>query len=165
MSYRDDDNARKARLEALERQAERSRLLEQRVRELEEENRRLRSAIAHEGAPAKDDNLAKKHEGIYVAEALRTYLAALVEATHQPTSAEIGRYIASGIGVRHLDSMMTEAKQLAVREAREFVTPGDVKQVAAEHMSQHLILSEKAEADGVSASALIARIIDATEVP
>jgi len=106
MSYRDDGDALLQRITALERQAARVELLEQRVRELEQENRLLREAAQDAGAPSGAPapggarRVAGDLERVYVDDKIRDYVAALLDASRSPQDhpglTALGAHVLSG---------------------------------------------------------------------
>jgi MoxR-like ATPase len=57
------------------------------------------------------------------------------------------------------------ARARAFLDHRDFVTPHDVKRVAPDVLRHRILLSYEAEADGVTADAVVAALLSAVETP
>jgi MoxR-like ATPase len=73
--------------------------------------------------------------------------------------------IAMGSGSRGGIALVRAAKAVALMEARSFVLPDDVKQVALAALRHRIVLSSEALLDGRRADELLAAILDATAAP
>lgn len=147
--YRDDEAARAERLAALEREAKRAEQLEERVRELEAENRELRALVAAPPAPP----LAGAD--VYLDPRLETYIQAIVAATRSPRYADS---ILSGALPIDATRMIDRARELAREVDRPYAIPADVKQAAREILPHRILVRA-----GSSAAAL-EEILDQVEV-
>ena len=103
---------------------------------------------------------------VYVPEALTRYVARLVRASDPtqpgcaPSATRLLRY---GASVRAAQAMVLAAKVRALMEGRAHVSFADLKQVAHPALRHRIIPSFEAEADGVSADAILDALL--AEVP
>jgi MoxR-like ATPase len=103
---------------------------------------------------------------VHVPEALTRYAARLVRASDPslpgaaPTATKYLRY---GAGVRGGQSLLLAAKVHALFQGRAHVSFSDLTRVAAPSLRHRLIPSFEAEAEGVSADTIVARLL--AEVP
>jgi len=103
---------------------------------------------------------------VYVPEALTRYVARLVRASDPtqpgctPSARRLLRY---GASVRAAQAMVLAAKVRALMEGRAHVSFADLKQVAHPALRHRIIPSFEAEADGVSADAILDALL--AEVP
>lgn len=77
----------------------------------------------------------------------------------------INKYIASGCSPRRNYHMIGAGQAMAFMNGREKVTVEDVKAIAPITMEHVILLQPRAEGDGVSAQAVVKKIIDETEAP
>jgi MoxR-like ATPase len=96
---------------------------------------------------------------IHVSEALQGYVYAVVARTRN------SRELSLGASPRAALALMHAAQASAALEGRDFATPDDVKAVAPLVLPHRLIVRPEAEVEGVDASAVVARILNAVEVP
>jgi MoxR-like ATPase len=73
--------------------------------------------------------------------------------------------VALGASPRGALALLVASQAAAAIEGRDFVTPDDVKTVAPLVLAHRIIVRPEAEIEGVSADAVIARILAAVEVP
>ncbi len=90
---------------------------------------------------------------------VRTYLRKLVEATRESPRVRLGA------GPRAAVHLLLAAKSLALLNGRTFVTPDDVRRLAAPVLRHRLVLSPDAEIDGASAQEILDEILRTVEVP
>ncbi len=133
--FRDDEEARATYLASLERTAKRVEVLEQRIRELEAENRRV----------AADNQELRKKLGIeppsgdtYIDAKVHDYAAAIVRAT-DPGRTE---GIVTGAPASDADRLIDRATQLARDARRPYVVPTDVARAARELLPPRLVLRD-----------------------
>jgi len=107
----------------------------------------------------------------YVDPSLIDYAVKLVAATRalersgEPSLRELARYLSFGASPRATIHMIEGARALALLRGRDYALPEDVADIAPDVLRHRLVLSYEALADGVSADALIARIMRATALP
>ncbi len=95
----------------------------------------------------------------YVAESLQGYVYAIVARTRASNDLTLGASPRAAL------ALLGASQAAAAIEGREFVTPDDVKSVAALVLPHRLIVRPEAEIEGVSAERVVARILDTVEVP
>ncbi|UCD81334.1 MAG: MoxR family ATPase, partial [Desulfobacterales bacterium] len=96
---------------------------------------------------------------IRVAEPVRAYIADVVRATRSHPALQYGASPRASIG------LMRAAQGMAALQARPFVLPDDVKQLAEPVLCHRLILKEEDRLRGVETKQVIEEIIGRTEVP
>ncbi|MBA4157550.1 MAG: MoxR family ATPase [Gemmatimonadetes bacterium] len=99
-----------------------------------------------------------------VAEDVLQYAARLVRATRpgEPqTPADVARWIRWGAGPRAGQAMILTAKSRALLAGRFHVTPDDIRRVAAPVLRHRILLSFHAEAEGVTTSVVVERLLQA----
>jgi MoxR-like ATPase len=112
---------------------------------------------------------------VHVAPALADYAVSLARATREPDLAGASlagappRPAAGSIGVgaspRASLFLVRAARARALLDGRSYATPHDVKRVAHPVLRHRLILSYEAEADGVTADAVIDALLSAVPTP
>ncbi len=104
--------------------------------------------------------------GIHVSEAVARYVVALVHATREPKAVddELDRWIQVGVSPRGSIGLDKVARAYAWLRGRDFVSPEDVQAVVHEVFRHRLILSYEAHAAGVSADAVIDRLVQQVAV-
>jgi MoxR-like ATPase len=75
------------------------------------------------------------------------------------------RYVSFGASPRASIALYRCSRILALFSGREFVTPEEVKAAAYPALRHRIVLSYEAEADGLDADAVIARILSHVPVP
>jgi MoxR-like ATPase len=107
-------------------------------------------------------------EQVFADDKVRNYIVDVVRATRDPQGAELTDLqgmIEVGASPRASIALMKGAKAIALLQGRSYVTPHDVKTLAADVLRHRLILSYEAEAEGKTADDLIERILDTVAVP
>lgn len=98
-------------------------------------------------------------EATFLSESVVQYIVALVSATRNHPD------ILRGASPRATLSVTAMAKAVACLRGRDFVTPGDVKEVFSHTLAHRLLLSPKAEAQGKASQAVLQEILAATPAP
>lgn len=98
-------------------------------------------------------------EATFLSESVVQYIVALVSATRNHPD------ILRGASPRATLSVTAMAKAVACLRGRDFVTPGDVKEVFSHTLAHRLLLSPKAEAQGKTPQAVLQEILAATPAP
>ena len=98
-------------------------------------------------------------EATFLSESVVQYIVDLVSATR--THPDILR----GASPRATLSVTAMAKAVACLRGRDFVTPGDVKEVFAHTLAPRLLLTPKAEAQGKAPQTILQEILAATPAP
>ncbi|MGH9379326.1 MAG: AAA family ATPase [Thermoanaerobaculia bacterium] len=112
--------------------------------------------------------LQRAADAVYLDEKLRGYVLDLVTATRAPAAAgcpDLAELIAYGASPRATLFLARAAKAMALLAGRGYVLPEDVKEVAPDVLRHRLILTYEAEAEDVTADALIQRLLEQIEVP
>ena len=105
---------------------------------------------------------------IYVDPGLMQYAVKLVSATRVPERyglKDMARYITFGASPRATINMIEGARALAFLRARNYVLPEDVVDLVPDVLRHRLVLSYEALSDGLSADALIMRILQSVPAP
>ncbi len=103
---------------------------------------------------------------IYMSEPVEQYLLALVLATRDPATLdpELARWTAFGASPRGTIALDRCARALAWLEGRDYVSPDDVRNIAFDVLRHRILLTFEAEAEGLTADAIIQRLIDRVPV-
>jgi MoxR-like ATPase len=96
---------------------------------------------------------------VFVSEPLQGYIYTLVARTRN------SRELSLGASPRAALALMLAAQASAALDGRDFATPDDVKIVAPFVLPHRLIVRAEAEVEGVDATAVVERILNAVEVP
>jgi MoxR-like ATPase len=104
---------------------------------------------------------------IHLAPELEQYLVELVIATRQPGKFDktLEKHVAFGASPRATISLDKCARANAWLDGRDFVTPDDIQTVFFNTLRHRILLSYEAEAAGVSADQILARILELVAVP
>jgi len=117
------------------------------------------------------DTLQAALREIKIDDQVVAYIVAVVAATRPAGDRKRGaredlyRYISFGASPRASLALHRCARIVALFAGRSYVTPEDVKTVAAAVLRHRLVLSYEAEADGLDADAVISRILALVPVP
>jgi MoxR-like ATPase len=98
-------------------------------------------------------------EAIRVEPNIIGYILGIVTATRGDEAIQIGA------GPRASLALLESSRALALLRGRDFVTPDDVKEMAAPALGHRVILAPEAEMEGVSLADLLRRICDRVAVP
>jgi len=115
--------------------------------------------------------LAQAREGcaaVHLDERLRDYCVTLVRATRDAKAAgikELEGLIQTGASPRAVIALAQAARAQAFLDGRSFTTPQDVKALAPDVLRHRIAPSYEAEAEGLDADALIARLLEHVPVP
>jgi MoxR-like ATPase len=104
---------------------------------------------------------------ITVAPAVDDYIVSLVNATRHGSEldADLGKWIEIGASPRGSIGLDRASRVQAWLQDRKFVTPDDVRAVVHPVLRHRLILSYEANAENVSADAVVDRLIEKVAVP
>ncbi|HKK55480.1 MoxR family ATPase [Marinobacter sp.] len=99
---------------------------------------------------------------IYMSEAVEQYLLALVLATRSPVSVdpELARWTAFGASPRGTIALDRCARAYAWLDGRDYVSPDDIRTIAFDVLRHRILLTFEAEAEGLTADAIIRRLIE-----
>ena len=96
---------------------------------------------------------------VHCSQAVREYVYRIVVATRERASLTLGASPRAGI------ALLTGAQAAAAIDGRNYVTPDDVKDVAAFVLVHRLIVAPDAEIEGVNAASVVGEILASTAVP
>jgi MoxR-like ATPase len=119
---------------------------------------------------AEIDLLRRATEAVRFDPAILSYLIRLVRATRPeseggPLGKEIARYVEFGASPRASIHLYRCARITALLAGRDHVLPEDVKAMAKPVLRHRLVLSYQAEADGISADAVVGRVLGGVALP
>jgi MoxR-like ATPase len=97
--------------------------------------------------------------GVFVEESLNRYVVALLRNTRSDSRLYLGASPRAGI------ALLRVAKARAFSEGRNYVSPDDVKAVAAPVLAHRLILAPEARSSGLDAAGLVEDTLERTPVP
>lgn len=127
-----------------------------------------RGQVAAEVRLTADQVFEARHavSDIYMSEPVEQYLLALVLATRDPASLdpELARWTAFGASPRGTIALDRCARAMAWLEGRDYVSPDDVRSIAFDVLRHRILLTFEAEAEGLTADAIIQRLIDRVPV-
>jgi MoxR-like ATPase len=103
--------------------------------------------------------LVEAARNLYVEDSLGRYVVALLRQTRSDPRLYLGASPRAGI------ALLRVAKARALAEGRQFVTPDDVKAVAAPVLAHRLILAPEARSAALGAEELVADALARTPVP
>ena len=98
-------------------------------------------------------------EDTYLSDSVVNYIVTLITATRQ------NDHILRGASPRATLAVTAMAKAVARLRGRDYVTPGDVKEVFSHTVAHRLILSPKAEAQHKQAEQILRDIVNGTPAP
>jgi MoxR-like ATPase len=99
-------------------------------------------------------------DDVYVGDSIEDYILNIVFMTRANSD-----YIACGASPRASINLIKAAKCRAFMEGRNNVTPDDVKSVVYDVLRHRILLTYEAEAENITAEALIAGILENVNVP
>ena len=105
---------------------------------------------------------------IYADDRIKEYVLDLVAATRQPSAAGLGELaplVEFGASPRAAIFLLRAAKAHAFIQGRPYVTPDDIKALALDVLRHRVILTYRADAEGMDPDAVIRRILEAVPVP
>ncbi len=105
---------------------------------------------------------------IYADPRVKEYVIDLIHATRDPRSvglADLSAMVEYGASPRAGIFLLKAAKAHAYLDGRAYVTPDDVKTLGLDVLRHRVILTYRADAEGVGTDAMIGRILEAVQVP
>ncbi|MBA3497803.1 MAG: AAA family ATPase [Gemmatimonadales bacterium] len=105
---------------------------------------------------------------IYADERIKEYVLDLVGATRRPADAglpDLAPMVEFGASPRAAIFLLRAAKAHAFMRGRAYVTPDDIKALGLDVLRHRVILTYRADAEGVSPDVLLGRIFEAVPVP
>ncbi len=112
--------------------------------------------------------LRRQADRVYVDPSLVEYAVRLATATRRPGRfglPDLGRYITYGASPRASINLILTARALAFVRGREYATPQDVADLALDVMRHRLVLSYEALSDGVTADAVLWKVLESVPAP
>jgi len=106
-------------------------------------------------------------DAIYIDEKVRRYIVSLVVATRDPAAfgLDLAPLIRFGASPRASIALALCAKSIAFLQGRGYVTPQDVKAIAADVLRHRVAVTYEAEAERIDSEQLVARILDQVAIP
>lgn len=142
----------------------------------EEEKQIIRTNVQSGGIPtcskviSADDILRSRElvREVYLDEKVEQYIVDLVYATRTPEKYGLPEFepmIAYGCSPRASINLALAAKAFAFLQGRAFVVPEDIRAVAPDVMRHRMGLTYEAEAENITATDIVNKIINRVEVP
>jgi len=105
--------------------------------------------------------------GLHLADALERYIVTLIHATRAPHvyGDDLAGAIQYGASPRASIALDRGARAHAWLSGRDYVSPQDIQELAADVLRHRLILSFEAEADGLSTDDVVTRLVERVPVP
>jgi MoxR-like ATPase len=106
-------------------------------------------------------------DAIYLDDKIKEYVIDLVVATRDPKAfkLDLEPYIQYGASPRATLYLTLAAKAHALISGRGYVTPQDVKSIGADVLRHRVTISYEAEAEELTADAIVQRVFDGVPVP
>lgn len=103
----------------------------------------------------------------YISENLKEYVVSLASATRNPGKydRELAKWIAHGVSPRATIALIRCAKALAWLRGDEYVTPQHIHEVAFPVLRHRIFPSFESEADGISRSEIIRKLLEVVAIP
>ena len=104
---------------------------------------------------------------IHVDEKIRDYIVKIVFATRKPEEykLDLKHFIQFGASPRATIYLTVAAKAWALLQGRDYVIPEDVKSIGPDVLRHRIILTYEAEAQSVTADAIVKKVFNAVPVP
>jgi MoxR-like ATPase len=105
---------------------------------------------------------------VYVDPELMEYAVRLVGATRRPAEygmADVARYLSFGASPRASINLILGGRALAYLRGRDYVVPHDITDLALDVLRHRMVLSYEALADGVTADAILTRMLERVPRP
>jgi MoxR-like ATPase len=108
----------------------------------------------------------KEIHTLYMAEAVESYIVALIQATRTPEryDKELSKWIQIGASPRGTIGLDKCSRAYAWLRGNDFVRPDDVQAIAHDVLRHRLLLSYDAQAEGIKADKVIDRIVELVAV-
>lgn len=148
-----------------------SRENEQAIMRLVRERLRKGGTVADQPGPhiKRDQVLAAQKQilAVELAPALEEYIVRLVHATRDPAPYQeaLGGWVQYGASPRAALALDQASRALAWLSGRDYVSPDDIQQLAPDVLRHRLLLSYRAEADGVTPDDVITELLARVAVP
>lgn len=110
----------------------------------------------------------KLTQQVFVDDKVKRYVVDLVHATRNPKEAgleHLGSLIENGASPRASINLVKIAKANALLQGRSYVSPHDIKSIAADILRHRILPTYEAEAEGRDSDSLIGEILENVPVP
>jgi MoxR-like ATPase len=106
-------------------------------------------------------------DAVHVDEKIKDYAVEIARTTREPAKAglDLANLIEFGASPRASINLVLAAKAHAFLQGRAFVTPADVKAVGPDVLRHRIIVSYEAQAENVSADAIVSQVLDHVPIP
>ncbi|MER3414623.1 MAG: ATPase [Gemmataceae bacterium] len=106
-------------------------------------------------------------DGVYVDARIRKYIVDIARATRQPEAygLKLHGLVQYGVSPRGTIALALASRVQALFSGRLYVTPQDIKEVAADVMRHRLILTYEAEAQEWTPDRIVSEVLDRLSVP
>lgn len=142
----------------------------------EDERKIIRSNISEEGFPTVKNVVSPEDilrcrdlvKQVYLDEKIEEYIVNIVYATREPNEAglsDLAPLISVGCSPRASINLALAAKAFAFLNGRAFVIPEDIRSVAPDVIRHRIGLTYEAEAENMSATDIVNKIVAHIEVP
>ncbi|MEL6484527.1 MAG: MoxR family ATPase, partial [Bacteroidota bacterium] len=101
----------------------------------------------------------QKIKEIVIEKNLITYIASIVNNTRTNANLYLGASPRASI------ALMEASKALAAIQGRDFITPEDIKKIAAPVLAHRIILTPEREMEGLTAHEVVRQIVESIEIP
>ena len=118
--------------------------------------------------PERDLRARQMVQEVYVDGRIKEYVLDLVATTRKPAAAglpDLAPLIEYGASPRASIYLIRAAKAHAFLQGRSYVMPEDIKALGLDLLRHRLLLTYRADAEGIGADALLARIFETVPVP
>lgn len=112
-------------------------------------------------------DLQRQVQEIYLAPEVKKYLVHIINATRFPEKygLKLGEFVEVGGGPRATIALVSAAKAEAFMNQRDYVTPQDIKEIAADVLRHRLEINYLGQAKGVNSEKIVQEILFRIEVP
>ena len=142
----------------------------------EDEQKIIRANVQETGLPKAKNVVSSKDiercrelvKQVYLDEKIEQYIVDIVYATREPEKYGLGflePMISVGCSPRASINLALAAKAFAFIQGRGFVIPEDIRAIAPDVMRHRMGLTYEAEAENITATDIINKIINKVEVP
>ena len=142
----------------------------------EEERKIIKANVQQEGLPEAKKVISVKDiercrdlvRQVYLDEKIEQYIVDIVYATREPEKYGLGflePMISVGCSPRASINLAIAAKAFAFLNGRAFVIPEDIRAIAPDVMRHRMGLTYEAEAENISATDIVSKIVNKVEVP
>jgi MoxR-like ATPase len=105
---------------------------------------------------------------VYIDDKIPEYIVRLGHATRVPADVGLGELrelVTLGLSPRSFQHALALARVTAFLDGRDYVGPADVKTIFPDVARHRLVRTVRAEAEGIETDAIVARLLDAVDLP